>query len=97
MLSAHPVEPLPLSDRLPFPSSSPRLLTQPLDVAVDRLPSPTHNDVSTTPPLPPSTELSTPGQVFGFLSTFRPFSQLQSSGNLFLRLPQNLPPGQPLS
>jgi hypothetical protein len=77
MLSAHPVEPLPLSDRHPFPPSSPRLPAQPLDVAMDRLPSPSHDDASTTSTSPqlPSTELSTSGQVVSFLSTFRPFSQ----------------------
>jgi hypothetical protein len=97
MLSAHSVEPLPLSDRHPFPSSSPRPPAQPLDVTMGSLPSPSHDDASTTSPQPPSTELSTSGQVFGFLSTIRPFSQPQPSDNLFPRLPQNLPPGRPLS
>jgi len=78
MLSARSVDPLPLSDRLPFPSSTPRPPAQSLDVAMDILPSPSHNDASTTPPQLPSTQLSTSGQVSGFLSTFRLFSQPQT-------------------
>ena len=84
MLSAHSVEPLPLSDRLPFPSSSPRLPTKPLDVTMDGLSSQSQD---TTPPQLPSTELSTSGQVFGFLSTFRPFSQPQ---HLIISFPGSL-------
>src|SRR6267154_1271244 len=97
MLSAHSLDPRPLSDRQPFPSSSPRPPPQPLDVTMDSLPSPLHNDPSTTSPQPSSTELLASGQVFGLLSTIRHFSQPQPSDNIFPRLPQNLPLGRPLS
>ena len=87
MLSARSVDPLPLSDKLPFPSPSPRPPAQPLDVTMDSLPTPPHSDASTTSPQPPSTELSASGQVFAFLSTIRPFSQPQPSDNPLSQAP----------
>ena len=77
MLSAHPVEPVPLPDRHPFPTSSsrlsPHLGPQPLDVSLDHTASsPSNGNPSIPSPLEPpqqssSTDLPKSEQVIVFL------------------------------
>ncbi len=82
MLSARSLEPLSLSDRLPFPTLSPRPPPLPLDVIMDGT-SPSHDDAPPPPPQPSSTS----GQVFSFLSTF---VSLVNHNHLIISFPGSL-------
>ena len=97
MLSTHSVEPLPVPDRLPFPTSSPRPSPQPLDVSIDQSPSPAHDDTPTLPPQSSPTNLSVSEQVLSFMSTSVALVNQNLPDNLYFRLPQNIPLGHPLS